>query len=183
MRAEEFALQAGTEVLHAIKVSFDPDGPRATIVCNAIEGAPCRMRPADDSVEEWASDYDGEMIDNGECWAVEWLEAAGWEGVIVHPTNEAILTLPVKTGYDGGLEVTILSPVTVERDEADAKTIGVVGATYDDAASTAQHLPAGTHVTLFSLRAPDAWHGALATVVIMTQMAAPIFKTTIGGGS
>lgn len=51
-------------------------------------------------------------------------------------------------------------------------TIGVVGATYDDAASAAQHLPAGTEVTLLSLRAPDAWLGASATVVILTEMAA-----------
>ena len=100
MSGDEFALVPGFEVLHFIEIRIEELGPRAKLICHAAKGATCRMRPADPDVDEWDDTYQGEMIDN-DCFAVEWLEAADWEGVTVLPYDKPVATIPVSVGYDG----------------------------------------------------------------------------------
>lgn len=65
------------DTVHHIAIEWDEE-PRLRLTCSAAPGAPCRMRPADDRETWYVGDPD--LVD-GDCWAVEWVEAGGWESV------------------------------------------------------------------------------------------------------
>ena len=90
---------------HHLEIDFDMmSGPELRLVCTATPGSPCRMRPADDR-EHW-SYSDPDLID-GECWAVEWVEAGGME-TMASADDVTWPTIPVTVAYDEGV---VLAPV------------------------------------------------------------------------
>ena len=84
---------------HHLEIDFGMSGPELRLVCTATPGSPCRMRPPDDR-EYWRED-DPDLID-GECWAVEWLEAVGTEAV-VSADDATWPAIPVTVEYDEGV--------------------------------------------------------------------------------
>jgi len=78
--------------------------------CNAVPGSPCKRRPVDSELEEWPSDYQGEMVD-ADCWAAEWVSECGWESIM--PNNDSVYaSIPISISYDDGVIVTQLESQT-----------------------------------------------------------------------
>ena len=94
----------------------DPDcAPRLVLVCTATPGSDCRKRPTDDR-EAWQPD-DPDLID-GECWAAEWVSAAGWDDS-VRPdalSDAPWPHIPVIVHYDEGV---IVAPIPPRRETPD----------------------------------------------------------------
>ena len=93
----------------------DPhSAPRLVLVCTATPGSDCRKRPTDDR-ETWQVD-DTDLVD-GECWAAEWVDAAGWDDSVradAAPDGTPWPRIPVTVHYDEGVVVT---PRTAPDDE------------------------------------------------------------------
>ena len=96
---------------HFLTIHADEWDVTVRLECSAVLGAPCRRRPPEDDYrEEWDAD-DPDLVD-GKCWAVEWFEAADWEGTQVEGEFPRI---PVKLSYsDGPVLTAILAPDTAE---------------------------------------------------------------------
>lgn len=84
---------------HAIEVVSEYGELSLRLICHAAKGALCRMRPADLDVEEWSTDYEGDLIDT-ECWAVEYVAAAGFEDAIRTRETGVLASVPISVGYD-----------------------------------------------------------------------------------
>jgi hypothetical protein len=101
------------DTTHYITLGSDmPAGTRGEVVvlnliCTAPPGADCRKRPAEPR-ETWSLD-DPDLID-GECWAVEWVDAVGWWDAVGTDHTE-IGRIPVAVEYG---ECVIVSPVEEE---------------------------------------------------------------------
>jgi len=84
---------------HSVEVVAEFGELNFRFVCNAPAGSPCRRRPADPDVEEWDDTYPGEIIMDGECWAVEWVSNLGWEAI--RPEHDGTyVSIPVAISYE-----------------------------------------------------------------------------------
>ena len=93
---------------HHLEIDFGMfNGPELCLVCTATPGSPCRKRPADDR-ESWSYN-DPDLID-GDCWAVEWVEAVGLEAM-TSADGVTWPTIPVTVEYDEGV---VLAPAATE---------------------------------------------------------------------
>ena len=72
------------------------------------KGAECRMRPvnADELDQGW---YDL-TFEDGECWAVEWISAGGWEDSVRCPDGAKFPRIPVEVTYDEGVWIAPVNP-------------------------------------------------------------------------
>lgn len=94
---------------HSIEIVAQDYELYLRLVCHAVAGAPCRRRPpADDIRETWDADDPG-LVD-GECWATEWIEAAGWEDSVIAASTRGQRvvwgSLPVEVYYEEGVAIT-----------------------------------------------------------------------------
>lgn len=99
---------------HQLVLTLDPEAseaPHLALVCTAAPGAPCRKRPPDDR-ERWSYN-DPDLVD-GECWAIEWIDAAGWDDS-VRTDGGGRWSLPVDVTYDEGV---IVTPILDDAQEA-----------------------------------------------------------------
>ena len=80
------------------------------LVCHAVPGAPCRLRP--EGAAEWSADYDGEMIDS-RCWAEEWQEDAGFIDGVRNIGDGVLAEIPVSIEYDECVAVRAVEPHTM----------------------------------------------------------------------
>lgn len=94
---------------HAIEVVSEDGEISLRLVCQAVKGAPCRLRPADPEVEEWSSDYEGELVDS-ECWALEWQDAVGFVDGVRSDGDGVLTTFPVRVGCEEGVLVWPIPP-------------------------------------------------------------------------
>jgi len=102
---------------HVIQVVAEFGELNMKFVCNAVAGSPCKRRPANQDLDEWPHDYEGEMIENAECWAAEWVSAGGWESIM--PDVDGIYaSIPVTVDYDDGVIVRPVEPVKIPGDSA-----------------------------------------------------------------
>lgn len=90
---------------HAIEVVSEYGELSLKLVCHAVPGSPCRMRPPEgDDRESWSFDDPG--LVPGECWAVEWQHDVGFvDGVRTTDTGTvadgvAWASIPVAIEYD-----------------------------------------------------------------------------------
>ena len=85
---------------HYIDITIEGDGiVTPTLRCTEPSDAPCRKRQLD--VNAW---------DNGghECWAVEWIDAVGFEEAVRLSGDYYTFSIPVHVMYDEGPELDIL---------------------------------------------------------------------------
>jgi hypothetical protein len=93
---------------HAIELYAENGEIRPRLVCTAAPDAPCRKRPTVER-DSW-NDEDPDLTPGHPCWAIEWVEAAGFEdGVAWGSRDGVIASIPVRVSYDEGV---YLDPVT-----------------------------------------------------------------------
>lgn len=97
---------------HALEIVSDDGELSLRLVCHAVKGATCRLRPADSDVEEWPEDYAGDMIDT-DCWAVEWASEAGIQDGVRFHTSGTVVSVPVALEYDGCVLLHLVEPHTM----------------------------------------------------------------------
>ena len=91
-----------------IDASDPHSAPRLVLVCTATPGSDCRKRPTDDR-ETWQ--FDDPDLADGDCWAVDWIEAAGWDDSVRNDGDPALWPrIPVTVHYDEGVIVTPANP-------------------------------------------------------------------------
>lgn len=94
-------------VNHHIEIDTSYGAPRLVLVCTATPGSDCRKRPTDDR-EAWQIE-DPDLVD-GECWAAEWIEAAGWDDIVRALDDTPWPRIPVTVHYDEGVNVAPIPP-------------------------------------------------------------------------
>lgn len=100
---------------HVIQVVADDGELRFDLVCNAPEDAWCRRRPSEYQEDQWVDEWidtDPDLVD-GPCWAVEWIDAAGLEGMRAEGVGVWV-TIPVEVSYDEGVVVVPASASSIE---------------------------------------------------------------------
>lgn len=125
---------------HAIEVVSEYGELSLKLVCHAVPGSPCRMRPpAGDDREYWHIDDPGLVA--GECWAVEWQRDAGFvngvrsaePGTVADPIVWA--SIPVGVEYDECVIVARIPEHTtlpVPESSDSTRSCRVCGCTDDD---------------------------------------------------
>ena len=93
---------------HYLTIEDDWDELRLKLVCTATPDAPCRMRPSDDTREEWRDD-DPDLTPGHPCWAVEWAEEGGWE-TVASADDAKWPRIPVTVEYDEGVVIAPVAP-------------------------------------------------------------------------
>lgn len=92
---------------HFLTIESERTGePCLEIECSEPPDAPCRRRPLDKAMESWTDD---DALDGGghECWAVEWVQEAGFDdAVVIKPLGEPFAKMPIKITYDEGVVIT-----------------------------------------------------------------------------
>jgi hypothetical protein len=110
---------------------FAEDGwiqPRLT--CTATPDAACRRRPVDPELESWTDE--DETTPGHECWAVEWIEDAGWDTVTA--ADGILSSVDVEVAYDEGMIVDLTTPQPTLPDLAepsDAEVRAAASAMFD----------------------------------------------------
>lgn len=97
------------DTTHYVVIDTVAGEPTLRLVCTAAPGAPCRRRPADDTLEQWSADDPYLDLVDGDCWAVEWIAAAGWEEGVKCAPDAVFPSWPVSIAYD---EAVVIAPVT-----------------------------------------------------------------------
>jgi hypothetical protein len=87
-----------TAPVHFIELHADRGEIAPRLVCTATPDAPCRRRPVDPDVESWTDDT--ETTSGHECWAVEWVDAGGWDSLTWGPESGTLARVPVDVSYD-----------------------------------------------------------------------------------
>ncbi len=101
------------DAVHYLTVVTDDQEPRLMLVCTAAPGAGCRKRPTDADEREWEWDLDDPDIEwvDGPCFAVEWIEAEGWDDAIRCEEGAVFPRWPVEVSYhDEGPWIAPVSP-------------------------------------------------------------------------
>lgn len=106
IQADAQAGVAAPDATHWIELDTYGGELHQKLTCTAAPGAPCRRRPRDNDRECWNED-DPDLID-GDCWAVEWISATGWDDGTRAPEGITFPRIPVSVSYD---ECVFLEPV------------------------------------------------------------------------
>jgi|GEM_PF-4316503 len=98
--------------VHALQIVSDCGELSIALVCRAVAGADCRMRPPiGDDREEW--DVGDRGLVDGPCWAIEWVEATSIaDGLMFADGDGVVLAADVDVNYDEGVMVTLAAPQT-----------------------------------------------------------------------
>lgn len=87
---------------HYIYLVIEDNEVRTRLRCEAVETAPCRMRPENwEAMESWTEE---ECVTSGHpCWAVKFIEDGGDEQL--YGTDQVLGRVPVTVEYADGVEV------------------------------------------------------------------------------
>ena len=106
---------------HRVEVYADHGEVTLRLTCTAPVDAVCRMRPADEDREYWSAD-DPDLTPGHECWAVEWIDAAGWDHSVLAPTDGVLASVPVEVTPD---DCVVIAPAAPHPTLLDAPGDGV----------------------------------------------------------
>lgn len=96
---------------HSVTITADPDGfLHLGLECTAAPGAPCRRRPVDRTLEEWSPDDPNIEFEDDECFAVEWVNAEGFEDAVFSEDAGVFARIPVRVSYEEGVIVAPAEP-------------------------------------------------------------------------
>jgi len=95
--------------VHKLQIVEESGEVSLKLVCSAVPGATCRRRPTDDR-EEWSVDDPDLVLVDGDCWAVEWVSAVGWEDAVrMGDGTGVVVSVPVDVGYEEGVLLSVAS--------------------------------------------------------------------------
>lgn len=105
-----------SEQKHYVTLTIESGELHRGFVCESGPDATCRKRPPgweDGGGDSWSS---SEATETGfDCWAVEWIEAAGIEDGLLG-ADEILARVPVLIAYDEGVEITPMSDLSEQSD-------------------------------------------------------------------
>ncbi len=91
-------------VYHSLELYAENGEIRPRLVCIAPPDAPCRKQPSVER-DSW-NDDDPDLTPGHQCWAIEWIEAIGFEDGAAWGARDGIITTtPVSLSYNGGVEM------------------------------------------------------------------------------
>jgi len=93
--------------IHKLEIVADRGELRLELRCTAAKGADCRMRPTDDR-ESWNVGDPG--LVEGDCWAVDYIVAGGFEDSVFMQQEGVIASIPVTVAYDEAVVLAIALP-------------------------------------------------------------------------
>lgn len=92
--------------VHHLELVAEDGEIRPRLTCTATPDAPCRRRPVDPDQESWTDE--DETTPGHECWAVEWVEYAGWDTVTA--ADGILSSVDVEVSYEEGVVVDLTPP-------------------------------------------------------------------------
>ena len=104
-------MSTAPDAVHHLVIDTKFGEPVLRLVCTATKGADCRLKPTNaDELESWYVGDPDLTFEDAPCWAVEWIEDAGWDDGVRCAAGAKFPSWPVEITYDEGVVIAPVEP-------------------------------------------------------------------------